>query len=98
MADITGSTSAGGATIKYDVDPDVPQVTCSLYYSGVKLGSATLNETEATATIGGKVPDTGVTCKATLTADFDAEKVTYTVTVDTPVSKKKTYTGTVVSW
>lgn len=99
MSDITGSVSVGGgASIKYDVDPDVPQVECSLYYESIKCGSVTLNENDASASIGGSVPDTDVTCKATLTADFSAETVTYSVKIDTPFSKAKTYSGTLVTW
>lgn len=97
MSDITGSVNVGGgASIKYDVDPSVPQVTCELDFEGVKLGSATLNKSNASASIGGSVA--GTTCKATLTANFSAETVTYSVVIDTPFSKKKTYNGTVVSW
>jgi hypothetical protein len=97
MSDITGTTSVGGGvSIKYDVDPSVPQVKVSLILEGVTLGSATLNESEATASLGGTVA--GTTCKATITADFSAENATYSVTLDSPVSKKKTYSGTVVSW
>jgi hypothetical protein len=98
MADITGSTSAGGATIKYDVNPEAPSVTCSLYYSGIKLGSGTLDSTHGSITIGGSVPDTGITCKATLVANWSSKTVTYSITVAAPMSKKKTYNGTVVSW
>ena len=65
-------------------------------FEGVKLGSATLNKSNATASIGGSVG--GTTCKATLTANFSAETVTYSVVIDTPFSKKKTYNGTVVTW
>jgi hypothetical protein len=97
MSDITGTTSVGGGvSIKYDVNPSVPQVQVSLIFEGVTLGSATLNESEATASLGGTVA--GTTCKATITANFSAENVTYSVTLDSPVSKKKTYSGTVVSW
>lgn len=99
MSDITGTVSIGdGASIKYDVDPDVPQVECTLEYEGIKVADATLNENDATASIGGSVPDTDVTCKATLTANFDDENVTYSVTVDTPFTKAKHYSGTLVTW
>ena len=96
MSDITGSSNVSGVTFSYDIDPDAPSATVTASYHGVKLGSATLTSQDATATIGGSVA--GTTVKATLTADWSDSKITYSVKIDTPVSKAKTYSGTLVHW
>lgn len=96
MSDITGSTNVSGVTFYYDVNPDAPSATVTASFAGVKLGSATLNTSDATATIGGTAA--GTTVKATITADWSDEKITYSVKLDTPVSKAKTYSGTLVHW
>jgi hypothetical protein len=98
MSDITGSSNVSGITFTYDIDPDTPSATITASYAGVKLGSATLTSQDATATIGGSVPGTGTTVKATLTADWADSKITYSVKIDTPLSKAKKYSGTLVHW
>ncbi len=95
MSDIVGSTKAGPCTIKYDVDPSAETVTLGLYYY-IELGSVTLTSTQLTGSVGGSYG--GTTCKASFTVDWSTNKVTYNLTVDSPMSKKKSYSGTVVSW
>ena len=96
MSDITGSTNVAGVTFTYDVNPDAPSATVVASFAGIKLGSATLDENDATASIGGSAA--GTTVKATLTADWSDETITYSVKLDSPFSKAKTYKGTLVSW
>jgi hypothetical protein len=96
MSDITGSSNVAGVTLAYDVNPDAPSATVTASFAGVKLGSATLNSTDASATIGGSVA--GTTVKATVTANWSSDTITYSVKLDTPLSKAKTYSGTLVHW
>jgi hypothetical protein len=96
MSDITGSTNVEGATFNYDVNPTAPSATVTVSYAGVKLGSVTLNSADASASVGGTVA--GTTVKATITANWSADTLTYSLKLDTPVSKAKTYSGTIVHW
>jgi hypothetical protein len=97
MSDITGSDSVGdGVSISYDVNPSAPSGTFTISFEGIKVGSVTLNSTNASATAGETVDGTGV--HATITANWSAENVTYSVKVNPPVGKTKTYSGTLVTW
>lgn len=97
MSDITGSTNVAGVTLTYDVNPDAPSATVVASYAGVKLGSASLTSSDASASIGGSIPG-GTTVKGTITADWSDDTITYSLKIDTPLSKAKTYKGTLVSW
>ena len=97
MADITGSTDVGGGvSIAYDVNPTAPSAKLTLKFEGQSLGSATINSSDASASIGGSYAGTGV--KATVTANWSTDKITYSVKLNPPVGKTTTYNGTVVSW
>jgi len=96
MSDVTGSSNVAGVTLSYDVNPDAPSATVTASFGGVKLGSATLNSQSASASIGGSA--LGTTVKVGLTADWADDKITYSVKLDTPLSKAKTYSGTLVHW
>lgn len=96
MSDITGSTNVSGVTFTYDVNPDAPSATVVASYAGFKLGSATLTKNDASASIGGT--EAGTTVNATVTADWTDDNITYSVTLDSPFSKNKTYSGTLVHW
>jgi hypothetical protein len=96
MSDITGSTNVAGVTLTYDVNPDAPSATVVASFAGVKLGTATVNSSDASASIGGSAA--GTTVKGTITADWSDDTITYSLKLDSPFSKAKTYTGTLVSW
>ncbi len=93
MATVTGSTKAGPCTITGNVDTSVPSILVTLYWTTpkTKLGTVTLTEDEASASIGGKY--LGTTCKGTVTANFDTQTLTYTLKVSS-----KSYSGTVMTW
>jgi hypothetical protein len=96
MSDITGSTNVSGVTLTYDINPDTPSATVVASFAGVKLGSATLTKDDASASIGGTVA--GTTVKVTVTANWSTDTITYSVKLDSPFSKAKTYSGTLVQW
>jgi len=96
MSDITGSSNVAGVTLSYDVNPEAQSAKVTASFEGVKLGSATVTSSSATASIGGTVA--GTTVKVSLTADWADDKITYSVKLDSPVSKAKTYSGTLVHW
>ena len=97
MADITGSTNVGaGVSIAYDVNPTAPSAELTLKFEGHSIGSATINSSDASASIGGSYAGTGV--KATITADWSSDKITYSVKLNPPVGKTTTYNGTLVTW
>jgi hypothetical protein len=103
MSDITGSVSVGdGFSIAYDLNPSTsnPTLKCTLEWEGTSVASATLTKSDATATFGGKVPDSGgLEAEATVTFNFSSDLLTYSVVVETPAvplvskSSKKTYSG-----
>ena len=96
MSDITGSANVSGVTLTYDVNPTAETATVVASYDGVKLGSATLTSSDVSATIGGSVA--GTTVKVTVTANWTSDTITYSVKLDTPLTKAKTYGGTLVHW
>lgn len=96
MSDIAGSANVAGVTLSYDVNPTTPQATVTASYAGVKLGSMTLTSSQASASVGGSV--LGTTVKATVTANWSSDTLTYSVKLDTPATKAKTYSGTLVHW
>jgi len=96
MSDITGSANVSGVTLTYDVNPTAETATVVASYAGVKLGSMTLTSTDASASVGGTVA--GTTVKVTITANWSSDTLTYSVKLDTPVTKAKTYSGTLVHW
>jgi hypothetical protein len=96
MSDLTGSTNVAGVTLTYDVNPDAPSATVVASYAGVKLGTASLTSSDASASIGGSAA--GTTIKGTITANWSSDTITYSIKIDTPFSKAKTYSGTLVSW
>ena len=101
MSDITGSVSVGdGFTIAYDLAPNGSNSTLklTLKWESATVASTTLTESDASATFGGKVPDSGgLEAEATVSFDFDTLVLTYSVVVETPAvpyvskSKKTTY-------
>ena len=103
MSDITGSVSVGdGFSIAYDLNPSTsnPTLKLTLEWEGVSVASATLTTSDATATFGGKVPDSGgLEAEATATFSFSTDVLSYSVVVETPgvpyvtKSSKKTYSG-----
>ena len=88
--------SAEGATFSYDVNPDAPSATVTVSFEGVKIGSVSLDSNDASASVGGTVA--GTTVKATITANWSEDTLTYSLKLDTPVTKAKTYSGTIVHW
>lgn len=96
MSDITGSTNVEGVTFSWDINPDAETATVTASYAGVKLGSMSLTSTQASASVGGNVAGMGVT--AGVTANWSADNITYSVKINPPVGKTKTYTGTLVHW
>lgn len=77
-----------------------PTLKLTLKWEGASVASTTLTENDATATFGGKVPDSGgLEAEATATFNFSTDVLSYSVVVETPgvphVSKgtKKTYSG-----
>jgi hypothetical protein len=98
MSDITGSISVGdGFSLAYDLNPSTtnPELTLKLEWEGAEFASATLTESDASAKFGGKVPDSGgLEAEATTSFNFQTQVLTYSVVVDSPISKKKTYSGT----
>lgn len=98
MSDITGSQSLGyGFSLAYDVNPSTSNPTATVYleWEGQKLGSATLNSSSASASIGGSAG--GYKAKGTITANWSAKNITYSVQIK-GLGVNKTYSGTLVKW
>ena len=103
MSDITGSVSVGdGFSIAYDLNPSTsnPTLKLTLEWEGASFASATLTTSDASATFGGKVPDSGgLEAEATASFNFSTDVLSYSVVVETPgipdisKSSKKTYSG-----
>jgi len=96
MSDITGSSNVSGVTLTYDVNPTAETATVVASYDSVKLGSLTLTSSQATASVGGDVAGNKV--KVSLTANWTSDTITYSVKLDAPLTKAKTYSGTLVHW
>ena len=96
MSDITGSANVSGVTLTYDVNPTAETATVVASYDSVKLGTMTLTSTDASASVGGTVA--GTTVKVTVTANWTSDTITYSVKLDAPLTKAKTYSGTLVHW
>jgi hypothetical protein len=98
MSDITGSIGLGdGFSLAYDLNPSTTnsELALKLEWEGAGFASATLTESDASASFGGKVPDSGgLEAEAKTSFDFQTNVLTYSVVVDSPFSKKKTYSGT----
>lgn len=90
------SFSVGPVRINYCVDLGIPQITVELYLAGVRIGGGTINPQHPTITVGGSVA--GFKVEATLSADFNARQITYSITVCAPIFGCKTYSGTLFSW
>lgn len=90
------SFSVGPVRIKYCLDLTVPQVTFEVYVVGVRIGGGTLNPSKPSLTVGGSVA--GFTVKATLTVDFKARQIKYSIKVCVPILGCKTYSGVLFSW
>lgn len=90
------SFSLGPITLQYCVDSSIPQVTFNVTLLGGNIGSGVLNAQHPSATLGGSIA--GFKAEVTLTADFQAEQVTYAITLCTPFGGCKNYSGTLFSW
>jgi hypothetical protein len=89
MSDVTGSLSIGdGFSIKYDLNPSTSNPTLKLtlmWESTVTIASTTLTKDDASATFGGKVPDSGgLEAEATASFNFTTLVLTASVVVTTP--------------
>jgi hypothetical protein len=93
MATVTGSKKVGYCTLYADVDTSAPSATITLYWTTpkVKLGSCTVTEDDASASIGGKYLGTKV--EGTITADWANDKITYALDIG-----GSSYSGTLITW
>ena len=97
MSDISGSIGLGDdVDLKWDYNGSTtsPELKLNLTYFGVSFASATLTESDASASIGGSVPDTDITAKGTVTANWSTDELTYDIVVSDKVDgigSSKTY-------
>jgi len=95
LAFFNNSISFGPVKIEYQLDLSIPQITFSVYLLGTRIGGGTVNTTNPSITVGGSID--GFKVEAKLTADFDGKKVTYDISLETPLGGKH-YSGTLFSW
>lgn len=96
MSDVTGSTSLGyGFKLAYDVNPSGQTAKVTLEWESVSLSSVTLTTSSATASIGGS--SGGYTAKGSVTANWSAGNITYSVKIK-GLGVDKSYSGTLVTW
>jgi len=96
LAQFCNSVTIGPVKINYCIDTAVPQITIDVYVSGTRIGGGTINTSNPTITIGGSVA--GFKAEVTLTANFSAKNVTYSITVCVPIFGCTAYSGTLFSW
>ncbi|MDI1256336.1 MAG: hypothetical protein PSV16_09555 [Flavobacterium sp.] len=93
---IAGSKSFGPLTVNYNIDLSIPQISVSATLYGVSIGSAVINRQDPSVTLGGNVGF--AKAELTLTANFDANELDYSVDVEAFGHTIYSGSGRLFSW
>jgi len=91
-----GSASFGPLTISWAIDLSIPQISVSASIFGTSLGSAVINPSNPSITLGGSVGVASAT--AVLTANFAALELDYNIDVEVLGSTIFNKSGTLFTW